>query len=274
MSLPLPVSVSSESERSAGHQPPTASDSDGLPSIFSAGDQHSSLDGASDDSHGPPSSTIYEDSAPPDSAPASVISFSRSTLFLQELLYRRDDSGASVHSVLHQTATNAHEPSEDGDSVKSLSTDRTPVRNPFNAPRARRRTPLHASEATTTPSLSSPPPDLPSRRLMRSSMLMGPIEKPWLSEKDGMESFSNCIVYFIAFLGIAGAAARCYFGYVQTPMLGKVCLVLEDNFDTFDTENVWQREVSMSGFGCVHVSLLLSYVRSLTFGAAAMGSSR
>lgn len=86
---------------------------------------------------------------------------------------------------------------------------------------------------------------------MRSSMLMGPIEKPWLSEKDKMESFSNWIVYFIAFLGIAGSAVRCYFGYVQTPLLGKVCLVLEDNFDTFDTENVWQREVSMSGFGCV-----------------------
>ncbi|EIW53031.1 concanavalin A-like lectin/glucanase [Trametes versicolor FP-101664 SS1] len=80
-------------------------------------------------------------------------------------------------------------------------------------------------------------------------MLMGAIEKPWLSEKDRMILISHWIVYFIAFLGIAGSAIRCYFAYVQTPVLGNVCLVMEDNFDTFDTDNKWMREVSMSGFG-------------------------
>lgn len=106
---------------------------------------------------------------------------------------------------------------------------------------------------------------------MRSSMLMGAIEKPWLSEKDRMISISHWIVYFIAFLGIAGSAIRCYFAYVQTPVLGNVCLVMEDNFDTFDTDNKWMREVSMSGFGYVfslHAPLLLCVGRAaLTPGA-------
>lgn len=273
MPLPSRKLASPESEQSARHRLSTASDNDGLPPTFSVRNQRGSLDGASDDSHGPPSSTIYEGSAPPNSAPASVVSFSGSAFFSEEPLYRRNDSRASVHSVLRQTATNAHEQPEDDDSVKSLVVDRASVRTSFNAPRARRRTPLH--ESTIAPSLSDPSADRPRRRLMRSSMLMGPIEKPWLSEKDKMESFSNWIVYFIAFLGIAGSAVRCYFGYVQTPLLGKVCLVLEDNFDTFDTENVWQREVSMSGFGCVFLAVsVFPNTLADTQSCAEMESSR
>ncbi|KAI0631806.1 concanavalin A-like lectin/glucanase [Trametes polyzona] len=80
-------------------------------------------------------------------------------------------------------------------------------------------------------------------------MLTGAIEKPWLSEKDRMATLSYWLVYFVSFLGIAGGAIRCYFAWKQTLLLGNVCLVMEDNFDTFDTENVWMREASMSGFG-------------------------
>ncbi|KAI0667514.1 concanavalin A-like lectin/glucanase [Trametes maxima] len=80
-------------------------------------------------------------------------------------------------------------------------------------------------------------------------MLTGVIEKPWLSEKDTMATLSYWIVYAVAFLGVAAAAIRCYFAWAQTLRLGNVCLVMEDNFDTLDLDNVWTREVSMSGFG-------------------------
>ena len=98
------------------------------------------------------------------------------------------------------------------------------------------------------------------KRRMRSSMLTGIIEKPWLSEKDKMATLTHWVVYLVAFLGIAAAVIRCYFAWVQTLRLGNVCLVMEDNFDTFDT-NVWTHEVSMSGFGCVS-SLPASPMRS------------
>ncbi|KAI0357220.1 concanavalin A-like lectin/glucanase [Trametes cingulata] len=80
-------------------------------------------------------------------------------------------------------------------------------------------------------------------------MLTGVIEKPWLSDKDRMETIAYWTVYVVAFLGIVAGGIRCYFAWTQTLLLGNICLVMEDNFDTFDTENIWQHEVSMSGFG-------------------------
>ncbi|KAH9938816.1 concanavalin A-like lectin/glucanase [Epithele typhae] len=80
-------------------------------------------------------------------------------------------------------------------------------------------------------------------------MLTGPIEKPWLANKDKRLGLSNVLVYFIAFLGIAGGAVRCFFTWKSTERLGNLCLVMEDTFDTFDTANTWNHEVTMSGFG-------------------------
>ncbi|EJF59429.1 concanavalin A-like lectin/glucanase [Dichomitus squalens] len=80
-------------------------------------------------------------------------------------------------------------------------------------------------------------------------MLTGKIEKPWLTEKDTRLTLAYWIVYFVAFLGVAGGAIRCYFAWKQTLHLGNLCLVMEDNFDTFDLENTWTQEVTMSGFG-------------------------
>ena len=88
-----------------------------------------------------------------------------------------------------------------------------------------------------------------TKKRMPSSMLIGEIEKPWRTSRDPRKTLSNVIVYLVAFLGIAGGAIRCFFTWKQTPMLGRLCLVMEDNFDTFDTENTWTHEVSMSGFG-------------------------
>ena len=59
------------------------------------------------------------------------------------------------------------------------------------------------------------------------------------------------IVYFVAFIGIAMGALRCYFAWKDVPRVGNLCLIMEDNFDAFDTDYTWSREIDMSGFGCV-----------------------
>jgi len=62
-------------------------------------------------------------------------------------------------------------------------------------------------------------------------------------------------------IGVGASAVVCILGFRSIPMITTpLCLVLDDNFDTFDT-NVWRHEVDMSGFGCVidSVSTLLVY---------------
>ncbi|OJT11698.1 Beta-1,3-glucan-binding protein [Trametes pubescens] len=242
--MPVPKSSSSSQSRSSAGRRSPASGSDALAPTFFVQDQHESSDGASEVSRDP--FTTPEHSIPPTPAPASIISFSGSMYSAEQPMYRRHDSRMSVHSAPRQTATDIQERSrgEEGANDSSSSTARSPARSSFMPPRPLRRSTLHES---TTASRVSVVPRV--RRMMRTTMLTGAIEKPWLSEKDRMVSISHWLVYFIAFLGVAGSAIRCYFAYVQTPILGNVCLVMEDNFDTFDTDTKWMREVSMSGFG-------------------------
>ncbi|KAI0357221.1 concanavalin A-like lectin/glucanase [Trametes cingulata] len=84
---------------------------------------------------------------------------------------------------------------------------------------------------------------------MGSTMLTGETEKPWLSDRDRTETLENWTVCVISLLGFIAGGVLCYFTWKRTLLLGKVCLVMEDNFDAFDTENIWQHEVSMGGFG-------------------------
>ena len=87
------------------------------------------------------------------------------------------------------------------------------------------------------------------KKRMRSTMLIGDLDKPWRTKKDSRHRLSNLLVYLIALIGIGLGAVRCYFSYKGTYKLSNLCLVMEDNFDTFDTEHTWTHEVSMSGFG-------------------------
>ena len=80
-------------------------------------------------------------------------------------------------------------------------------------------------------------------------MLTGEVVKPWVTDKDFYERLSYWVTYFVAMLGIAGAIIRVYFAWVQTPNVGNLCLIMEDNFETFDTQYTWYHEVDMSGFG-------------------------
>ncbi|PCH34591.1 glycoside hydrolase family 16 protein [Wolfiporia cocos MD-104 SS10] len=80
-------------------------------------------------------------------------------------------------------------------------------------------------------------------------MLTGEIEKPWITEKNLYARLSYWITWAVAMIGVAGGALRCYFGWKDVPRVGNLCLIMEDNFETFDLENTWTREVDMGGFG-------------------------
>ena len=90
---------------------------------------------------------------------------------------------------------------------------------------------------------------VPRSKRTRSTMLTGEVVKPWVTDKDFYERLSYWVTYMVAMLGIVGAVLRVYFAYVQTPDVGNLCLIMEDNFDTFDTQYTWYHEVDMSGFG-------------------------
>ena len=53
----------------------------------------------------------------------------------------------------------------------------------------------------------------------------------------------------LMFVGIGAGAVLCFFGFRSVQKItNPLCLVLSDDFDTFDTSK-WQREVSLGGFG-------------------------
>ncbi|CDO70157.1 Glycoside Hydrolase Family 16 protein [Trametes cinnabarina] len=232
--MPETMSTSDESSSVLGRSAPD-------PTFF-VHHRGESTDGGSDGVRNPFSTP--DRSVPPTPAPASVISFSGSgsASFSDQPMYRRHDSRISVQSAPRPMARDVREQPHGTDSgVDTSSTHHTPMRSSFMPPRALRQSTIR------DPARSSLVPR--AKRMMRSHMLTGAIEKPWVAEKDAKETWSYWIVYVIAFIGVAAAVIRCYFSYAQTPLIGNVCLILEDNFDTFDTQNVWMHEVSMSGFG-------------------------
>lgn len=53
-------------------------------------------------------------------------------------------------------------------------------------------------------------------------------------------------------IGVGASALVCVQGLRAVPMItAPLCIVLDDDFDTFDTQNIWRQEVDMGGFGCV-----------------------
>ncbi|KAJ3510028.1 hypothetical protein NMY22_g16100 [Coprinellus aureogranulatus] len=77
-------------------------------------------------------------------------------------------------------------------------------------------------------------------------------EKPWTVKRQPYTLRSYLTTLFFIFLGAAGGAALCFFGYTSVPLLdeGKLCMVLDEQFNggSLD-EGVWNREVQLGGFG-------------------------
>ena len=156
-------------------------------------------------------------------------------------MYRRHDSRISVQSAsARRSHPDIHQ--ELRTSASATGPALRAQRNSFMPPRPMRQSMAHAaaSRVSVVPRAKKP---------MRSTMLSGAIEKPWLTDKDARMTLAYWIVYAMALLGVAGGAVRCYFAWAQTLHLGNLCLVMEDNFDSFDTQNTWTQEVTMSGFG-------------------------
>ncbi|KAI0338487.1 concanavalin A-like lectin/glucanase [Trametopsis cervina] len=84
---------------------------------------------------------------------------------------------------------------------------------------------------------------------LRSSMLSGPVEKPWVGERDVYGRVAYLVTYAVALLSVGGSVARCYTAWSDVPRVGGLCLVMQDDFERFDTEYTWTREVEMGGFG-------------------------
>ena len=183
-----------------------------------------------------------EGSVPPTPKPSSVVSFSG---FADQPPFRRHDSRVSVHSAL-RNAVPVDGQGESSATEKDWSTPSSSTRR-FSTMPPRPLRPSMISRSKEVSRLSTMTQVMKKR--MRSSMLTGEVDKPWRTKKDSRQTLSNVLVYLVALLGIAGGAIRCYFTWKTTLKLPPLCLVMEDNFDTFDTENTWTREVSMSGFG-------------------------
>ena len=188
----------------------------------------------------------------PFSPPGSVISMSLDP-HGPNSLHSRMQSRVSVTSSLR--SSNPELPSGSRTLNSRVSSQ---IRDSFMSPpvMTRRQT---AFETNVASRLSVAAPR--SKRL-RSSMLTGTIAKPWIGEKDVYARVAYWLTYFIAFLGVAGSALRCYFAWKDVPRVGNLCLIMEDNFDTFDTQYTWTHEVDMSGFGCV--SCFFLYAQSLS----------
>lgn len=151
------------------------------------------------------------------------------------------DSG--LHSRVHSRVSVAS--SASGPAPRpGLGSRTSTMRDSFMSPAPMPRRPTAAMPSASRFSLAAPR----SKRL-KSTMLSGTIEKPWTTEKDVQGRLAYWITYFVAALGIAGGVLRCYFAWKDVPRVGNLCLVMQDDFNTFDTDHTWFREVDMGGFG-------------------------
>ena len=153
-------------------------------------------------------------------------------------LHSRVQSRVSVASSVNSSGAPIGRP--------GLGSRTSTMRDSFMSP-----APMQRRTATAIPSASRFSLAAPRSKRLKSTMLTGTIEKPWTTEKDTQGRLAYWITYLVAFLGVAGSALRCYFAWKDVPRVGNLCLVMEDDFNTFDTENTWFQEVDMGGFGCV-----------------------
>jgi len=182
----------------------------------------------------------------PFSPPASVISMSIDNPAGGIAAHSRMQSRVSVNSSMR---SNPDLPSTSGAGSGSRPplgrTGSTQFRDSFMSPPvlSRRATGFETNVASRL-SVAAP-----RSKRMRSSMLTSKIEKPWIGEKDVYGRIAYWLTYAVALIGIGGSIARCYTAWRDVPRVGNLCLIMEDNFDKFDTQYTWTQEVDMGGFG-------------------------
>lgn len=106
--------------------------------------------------------------------------------------------------------------------------------------------PIRATAVYPSLHASKPPP----KSTKPSTMLTGEIEKPWKSQNTSQMRFAYWVTYAAAAIGIVAGALRCYFGWRGVPRLGNLCQVMEDEFETLNTD-IWSHDIDLGGFGYV-----------------------
>ncbi|KAL0953495.1 hypothetical protein HGRIS_004723 [Hohenbuehelia grisea] len=108
--------------------------------------------------------------------------------------------------------------------------------------------PYVRSTSMTGLSTYTSPHSMAYRRRIQPSNLQNPSEPRVAPKPDFWQKASWWITVGCASLGIIASVMLCYFDLKALPDVGKLCLVMEDHFDTLDT-SVWQHEVQLDGFG-------------------------
>jgi hypothetical protein len=177
-----------------------------------------------------PFSTPKLEATNPLSPPASVISFSLG------------DSAATGFNDAHRHLSVQ---SSLVNSAMDLQNRQSVIREPFSSPR-----PLTAVYPSGQQGLRSRANKRKTRPI--STMLSGEITKPWLGKKDKSARISYILTYSVFLIGVIGSAVRCYFGWKNVELIGRTCLVLDEDFSGSELDSsVWLHEVDMGGFGWV-----------------------
>ena len=155
-------------------------------------------------------------------------------------------------------------------SASGTASFRPPFLSPASRPSSLWSPPSHAA-LPTTPSYAAS--ELPPKTPLPSTLLSEKLtkeEKPWLNQRpDGRTRASRWITLLMLLLGACIAGFTCWRGYNNAGNTiidpSQLCLVMEDDFDSFDVDNggTWTRDVEMSGFG--YVFLLSQDIRSSNF---------
>ncbi|KAJ3488610.1 hypothetical protein NLI96_g2713 [Meripilus lineatus] len=184
----------------------------------------------------------------PFSAPPSIVSFGDQhvTRAPPAHLERSHSSHYSSRFSVHSSLRNSTTELSLRDARPRLSNKVTSqIRDSFMSPPVlARRATVHESTSTSRASIAAPKTKRP-----RSTMLTSNIEKPWIGKRETYATVSYFLTYGVTLIGAVGSALLCYFAWRNVPRVGNLCLVMEDNFDTFDTQHTWQHEVDMGGFG-------------------------
>jgi hypothetical protein len=115
-------------------------------------------------------------------------------------------------------------------------------REAFSSPRPRPVTIISNNNGTRS--------RLAKKKRPMSTMLSGEVTKPWVGKKDKAARVSYILTYTMAFVGVIGAALRCFYGWKSVSLIGRLCPVLDDDFNGSDLDSsVWMREVDLGGYG-------------------------
>ncbi|KAJ7222441.1 glycoside hydrolase family 16 protein [Mycena pura] len=96
--------------------------------------------------------------------------------------------------------------------------------------------------------LPAPPAPAPSTRLAAK---LDKEQKPWLQRAAPRQRMSWWLTFACMLAGLGGAVVLCLFGLRGVNKFddSQLCLVMNDQFTSFDLQNTWTRDVQLGGFG-------------------------